>query len=148
MSFEIRKLMGSDKPSMRSLVQAVLDEQGLQPQFYWPLEMLNAEILSCEAVGICVGPVLAGFVLYRKLPQAWEVSLVASHPQFRRKGHIQALLSHLVAAKAQGVELWLEVHEENLAAQNLYEKLGFRETGRRPKYYKDLGTAILYTYSG
>lgn len=148
MNFEIRKLEGVDKPAMRNLVQAVLDEQGLQPQFYWPSEMLNAEILSCEALGLLQNQILAALILYRKLPHAWEISLVASHPQFRRKGHLQTLLGHLIAAKGQGIELWLEVHEENLAAQKLYEKLGFRETGRRPKYYKDLGTAILYTYSG
>ena len=147
MSFEIRKLEGADKPAMRALVEAVLDEQGLQPQFYWPVEMLNAEILSCQAVGLLENKTLVAFILYRELPQIWEISLVASHPRFRRKGHQQALLKHLIAAKGQDVELWLEVHEENLAAQNLYGKLGFRETGRRPKYYKDLGTAVLYTYS-
>lgn len=148
MNLEIGKLEGSDKPAMRTLVEAVLQDQGLQPQFYWPSEMLNAEILSGEAVGVRVGDVLTAFILYRELPQVWEISLVASHPRFRRKGHLQALFRHLIAAKGQGTELWLEVHEENLAAQKLYEKLGFRETGRRPKYYKDLGTAILYTYSG
>ncbi len=148
MSIEVKILEGSDKPAMRGLIQAILDEQGLQPQFYWPPEMLNPEILSCESVGTYIQGALTALILYRKLPHAWEISLVASHPRFRRKGHLQVLLNHLIAAKGQGIELWLEVHEENLAAQKLYEKLGFREAGRRAKYYKDLGTAILYTYSG
>ena len=40
----------------------------------------------------------------------------------------------------------LEVRESNLAARRLYEKHGFRESGRRPKYYSNpIEDAILYT---
>jgi ribosomal-protein-alanine N-acetyltransferase len=32
---------------------------------------------------------------------------------------------------------FLEVRESNLAAQELYRKFGYEETGRRRRYYKD-----------
>jgi ribosomal-protein-alanine N-acetyltransferase len=32
---------------------------------------------------------------------------------------------------------WLEVRPSNLAARSLYKKAGFREVGRRVRYYTD-----------
>jgi ribosomal-protein-alanine N-acetyltransferase len=58
---------------------------------------------------------------------------------------MEKLMRHLIDSKGQGRELWLEVHEVNVSAQNLYEKLGFRLSGRRPRYYKDGATALLYS---
>ncbi|WP_413613282.1 GNAT family N-acetyltransferase [Bdellovibrio sp. HCB-110] len=143
----IETLSSLHKPAMRSLVEAIHAEQGLLPQFYWPKELLGAEMATAEAVGIFEDEVLVGFVLYRVLPEAFEISLVASHPQYRRRGYMEKLFAHLVDAKGQERELWLEVHEENVPAQKLYEKLGFKEVRRRPRYYKDGATAILYSHS-
>ncbi|KHD87780.1 MAG: peptide N-acetyltransferase [Bdellovibrio sp. ArHS] len=141
----IRSLHSSDKPAMRALVEAVHTQQGLLAQFYWPPDLLGAELATAEAVGVFEGEALAGFILYRELPDAWEISLVASHPRFRRQGYMERLFTYVIAAKGQERQLWLEVHEENLSAQKLYEKLGFKEVRRRPRYYADSGTAILYT---
>lgn len=143
----VQILSGPNKPAMRALVEAIHQEQGLLPQFYWPQDLLGAEMATAEAVGVLEGDELLGFVLYRDLPEAWEISLVATHPRYRRRGVMEMLFSHLIAAKGQEKELWLEVHEENVPAQKLYEKLGFREIRRRPRYYKDGATAILYSRS-
>lgn len=142
----IEQLYTPHKQAMKSLVEAIHLEQGLLPQFYWPADMLGAEMATAEGVGIFEGESLAGFVLFREVPGAWEISLVASNPEFRRKGYMEKLIQHLIDSKGQGRELWLEVHEANVSAQNLYEKLGFRLSGRRPRYYKDGGTALLYSY--
>lgn len=142
----IESLSSYHKPAMRVLVEAIHVDQGLVPQFYWPKDLLGAEMATAEAVGIFSGEQLAGFVLFRDLPEAWEISLVASHPQFRRQGYMEKLFAYLIDAKGQGKELWLEVHEENVPAQKLYEKMGFKEVRRRPRYYKDGATAILYSH--
>jgi ribosomal protein S18 acetylase RimI-like enzyme len=42
-------------------------------------------------------------------------------------------------------EIWLEVHEENLAAITFYKKKGFVENTIRPKYYPDGKGALLMT---
>lgn len=143
----IETLTSIHKPAMRALIEAIHAEQGLLPQFYWPQDLLGAEMATAEAVGAFENNVLIGFVLYRELPEAFEISLVASHPQYRRRGAMEKVIEHLVNAKGQERELWLEVHEENVPAQKLYEKLGFKEVRRRPRYYKDGATAILYSHS-
>lgn len=143
---QIAKLTGSHKPAMRALVESIHAQQGLLPQFYWPADLLGAELATAEAVGIFEGHELVGFVLYRELEGAWDISLVASDPRFRRRGCMEQLFKYLIAAKSQDNELWLEVHEENVPAQKLYEKLGFREVRRRPRYYKDGASAILYSH--
>ena len=90
---------------------------------------------------------LTAFILFRKTPEAYEISYLATHPQAKRKGVMAGLLRSLVAlAKVASTNVWLEVHESNLPAQNLYKKIGFIECGRRPKYYPDGGSAILYNY--
>ena len=141
----VQVLQGFHKPAMRALVEEIHQTQGLLPQFYWPKELLGAEMATAEGFGIFEGDELRGFVLYRILDEAWEISLVASHPGFRRQGYMERLIAHMIAARGQDRQLWLEVHEENVSAQKLYEKLGFREVRRRPRYYKDGATAILYS---
>ena len=47
---------------------------------------------------------------------------------------------------AGGTALLLEVRVSNAAARALYERYGFRETGRRTAYYRDPEeSAVLYT---
>ena len=143
----VEVLTSFHKPALRSLIQAIHQDQGLLAQFYWPDDLLGAEMATAEIIGVLEGEEIAGVVMYRELPEAWEISLVATHPKFRKLGYMNFLFKHLINAKGQGRELWLEVHEENVAAQKLYEKLGFKETRRRPRYYKDGATAILYSHS-
>ena len=76
------------------------------------------------------------------------ISNVAVHPDYRRRGAGDALISALIA---RGREkrlsfLTLEVRESNAAARALYEKHGFRAVGRRKNYYeKPVEDAILMT---
>lgn len=144
---QILKLNGCHKTAMRELVSSIHAEQGMKAEFYWPEDMLRAEMVTAEGLGLFFEEKLVCFVLYRELANAWDISLVATHPQFRQRGFMRELLSYLIDAAPHGVELWLEVHEENVAAQKLYEKLGFKEVGRRPRYYKDGASAVLYSYS-
>ena len=141
----IEQLYTPHKQAMKNLVEAIHQEQGLLPGFYWPGDLLGAEMATAEAFGVFEGEALVGFVLYRDVPGAWEISLVATHPLYRRRGYMEFLIKSLIDSKGQGRELWLEVHQDNESAQKLYEKLGFRLSGRRPRYYKDGATALLYS---
>ena len=70
---------------------------------------------------------------------------LAVHPGCRRRGLGTGLMRKLLQeALAQGARLMtLEVRAGNGAARRLYEKLGFRETGRRPRFYEGKEDAVL-----
>ena len=62
-------------------------------------------------------------------------------PSYRRQGLAKIMLSKLLAAaeRVGAQTCTLEVREGNTAARKLYESLGFREVGRRRRYYQDNG---------
>lgn len=64
---------------------------------------------------------------------------LAVHPAQRRRGIARHLLSAgLAQARSLGAEIaWLEVRPSNAAALALYKSFGFKEVGRRPRYYED-----------
>jgi ribosomal-protein-alanine N-acetyltransferase len=77
-----------------------------------------------------------------------HIATIATHPDFRKQGIGKKILSHVLrSAKEEGaVTSFLEVREGNLAAQEMYRKFGYVESGRRENYYNDNGEdAILMT---
>lgn len=74
-----------------------------------------------------------------------ELQRIAVPPALRRAGVASALLDAVCAlARHGGAErLLLEVREDNLAARSFYERHGFTELGRRPRYYRDGTTALV-----
>lgn len=64
---------------------------------------------------------------------------IAVFPEHRGKGIATALLNALLeeAGRRGGEFLSLEVRPSNTGAVRLYEKLGFREEGRRKNFYAD-----------
>jgi ribosomal-protein-alanine N-acetyltransferase len=90
---------------------------------------------------------LQGFVIARVVGEEWEIENIAVAGPSRRRGLGTRLLGELLdSARAKGAAaVFLEVRESNQAARALYEKWAFRESGRRPRYYKDPAEdAILY----
>ncbi len=86
------------------------------------------------------------FVLYCDAGCAWEISFLATAPEARGRGCMMALLAQLIAVRPSDRPIWLEVHEGNAAARRIYLSSGFKESGRRRRYYSDGGDAILYNY--
>jgi ribosomal-protein-alanine N-acetyltransferase len=79
-----------------------------------------------------------GFILAQILPDQAEILTLAVHPDARRRGIGERLLQKLMEL-TQGdgnARVFLEVAADNYAAGGLYEKLGFRQFGTRPDYYK------------
>ncbi len=66
-----------------------------------------------------------------------HITTIAVRPQHRRRGHARALIGAALAAYPTASHVHLEVRPTNVAALDLYESLGFRKTGRRPRYYGD-----------
>jgi ribosomal-protein-alanine N-acetyltransferase len=104
-----------------------------------------AQLLGQDAVfgfaGLEVGKGRAGpvgFVLCRLAAGEGEILTITVARSHRRQGLgwllMDAVLRELHAARAD--VLFLEVDETNAPAIGLYRRLGFREVGRRPAYYR------------
>lgn len=89
--------------------------------------------MVAEADGEVVG--CAGFTNICNEANIDNVVVAESH---RNRGIAQALLSELIArGEADGVEAFtLEVRVSNAAAIHVYERLGFRSEGIRPRFYE------------
>lgn len=79
-----------------------------------------------------------------------HITIVAVHPHYQGQGLGQALLYALLdKARQRGMErATLEVRASNHPALLLYEKFGFREAGRRRRYYEDTGEDALILWRG
>lgn len=101
-----------------------------------------AESLASPAVsgwGLWVDAQLCGYALLLQVGAVAELLNIAIAPAQRRRGYARTLLQYVVeACQQRGVhQLWLEVRAGNLAAQALYQQLGFVPVGRRVHYYRD-----------
>ena len=90
---------------------------------------------------------IRGFVVAAEIAREWELENIAVRNSGRRQGTadqlMEALLKELQSSRAEC--LHLEVRESNTAARTLYEKWGFRVSGRRTRYYHNPSEdAILY----
>lgn len=77
------------------------------------------------------------FIIFRVVGDEAEILTLATDPAKRRQGRARAILrsSHQVAAAAGARQIFLEVAEDNMAAQALYEAENYRQVGRRPGYF-------------
>ena len=100
-------------------------------------------IADCNTIGLTamLNNEIAGFAIARV---GIERNIIFGHiltidvaPAHRRKGIAQTILQEIEAILRERdiEECRLEVRENNLAALNLYKKLGYTKIGRLEKYY-------------
>lgn len=79
-----------------------------------------------------------------------HITVIGVDPQYQRQGLGQLILYELLAsARQRGLErATLEVRASNQAAIALYQTFGFREAGRRRRYYPDDEDALILWRSG
>ena len=79
-----------------------------------------------------------GFLMCSVVRDELEILTVGVLPAYRRQHVGLELLNNMIAyADSQHLRrLFLEVSEQNEAARKLYERVGFVQTGIRPKYYQ------------
>ena len=83
---------------------------------------------------------IKGFIICNHLYEKMEILLLFVKDEFRNQGIGKKLVEYLY--KLSEI-ITLEVSVENYPALHLYEKLGFKEVGRRPKYYKEIDALIM-----
>jgi ribosomal-protein-alanine N-acetyltransferase len=135
MKLFIRKMTLDDVP-------AVVDLDQKSFSLPWPERSFRFELTDNPASRCWVAEVdekIVGMIVVWLIVDEAHVATIATHPDFRRKGIAKMLLSHTLRKLIeQGARSsFLEVRASNLAAQELYRKFGYEETGRRRRYYKD-----------
>jgi ribosomal-protein-alanine N-acetyltransferase len=134
----VRKLAYSDLPAVVSIERRSFPAP-------WSLAMFVLEL--SKPSGIClassVGDELVGYLVCSRYDRVWHVMNVAVAPERRRQGIANDLISRLIAEAGRELPFTLEVRVSNRDAIAMYEKLGFRSAGVRPRYYQDNGEDAL-----
>lgn len=78
-----------------------------------------------------------GYVIFWHVRDEIQISNIAIHPDFRRKGIGVAVMRQILeqVKRERAKFISLEVRPSNSAALNLYKKLGFEILGIRKDYY-------------
>lgn len=147
----IRPLSESDAPAIFEILEAARAASRVPIGPRWTADQLASE---CREQGLVFerppsdgrAAEVAAFILWRETGAAWEISFLATAPAAQGQGLMNALIEHMKRERPSDRPIWLEVHAENRSARALYEKAGFTQTGERPKYYSDGGSAVLYNY--
>ena len=110
---------------------------------HWSADVI-ATLLDLPGVFGLLDPARA-MVLVRYGADQAEILALAVLPSARRVGRARALLAAAEErAKLKGVrEMFLEVGASNAAARALYGGAGYREAGRRRRYYRDGDDALV-----
>lgn len=83
------------------------------------------------------------FAIVRVIAGEAELLTIATHPDHQRQGLARALMPlwQAEAAARDATEVFLEVAEDNVSAQQLYLSCGFALFARRKAYYARRGAA-------
>jgi ribosomal-protein-alanine N-acetyltransferase len=134
----IRRLAYSDLPAVISIERRSFPTP-------WSLAMFVLEL--SKPSGICLaatdGDQLLGYLVCSRYDQVWHLMNVAVAPDRRRAGIARRLISKLVEEGGGKLPFTLEVRVSNHPAIAMYERLGFRSAGVRPRYYQDNGEDAL-----
>jgi ribosomal-protein-alanine N-acetyltransferase len=82
---------------------------------------------------------LVGLGCFWSILEEAHITILGVHPQYQSQGLGQLLLYALLRDACHSKLEWatLEVRPSNQAALALYRRFGFKEAGRRRRYYKD-----------
>lgn len=133
----IRPATPADIPAMRALEQQTDTAAHWSEREYAALFAPQAPpriaLLATDNHETC------GFLIARCGPDEWEIENLVVSPPRRRQGIASVLAREILQSARQtgAAAVLLEVRESNVAARQLYQTLGFSETGRRPAYYRD-----------
>ena len=109
----------------------------------WGVDAMAIQVALPGAFGL-IDPDGA-LVLARVAADEAEILTLATVPSLRRQGRGRGLLTaaHANAARAGARVMFLEVSEANLPARGLYAAMGYRQVGRRPRYYGETAALTL-----
>src|ERR1035438_1233550 len=141
MSIALRVATSNDVSAILAL------EQRAPGTAHWTAEQYEKLVKAGVLLVAEDADVLCGFICAQAAAGEGEIENVVVANEFSRRGVGGQLLAELIrrARVALASAILLEVRASNAAARWLYEKYGFREVGRRRRYYiEPIEDAILY----
>jgi [ribosomal protein S18]-alanine N-acetyltransferase len=99
------------------------------------------QVVCARSIMAQVNDKIVGYVLFWLLPEEIDIHNIAVHTDFRRQRVGQTLLQQVVeqARSRNSARVTLEVRVSNIAAQKLYDSVGFVSQGLRKGYYSNDG---------
>ncbi len=130
-------------PSLRRMrmsdLRAVMEIDASSLPKPWSAGIWRSELESPFGLYLVLekGDEVVGQIGVRSVLDELHITTVAVHPEHRGRGHARAMIRAALSAYPDARLVHLEVRPSNATARTLYTSLGFRETGRRPRYYGD-----------
>lgn len=114
---------------------AEISAQNVDPA--WSREDFESALANPQARVFVGGDGPAGYGVFYFACDEGEIPSIAVDESFRRLGIGNEILSGMISfAKEQNIRrIFLEVRQSNSGAIAFYQKNGFAEVGRRPKFY-------------
>jgi ribosomal-protein-alanine N-acetyltransferase len=138
----VRRLAYGDLPAVLSIERRSFPTP-------WSLAMFVLEL--SKPSGVCLaaseGDELLGYLVCSRYDRVWHLMNVAVAPERRRRGVARRLILRLLEEAGRELPFTLEVRVSNRAAIAMYEDLGFRSAGVRPRYYQDNGEDALIMWA-
>jgi [ribosomal protein S18]-alanine N-acetyltransferase len=109
----------------------------------WSRDVFDLQLAMPNVIGLIHQA--DGLILLRRAADEADILTLAVAPEARGKGIAQTLLNKATAAAASlgARTVFLEVSVTNIAARQLYTKIGFVQVGRRRLYYSDRSDALV-----
>ena len=128
---EIRRLERKDVFALANIENACFSSPWSEASFDI---LLDGKSLGFVAV---VDGIVAAYVGLIRVLDEGQITNIATHPDYRRRGLARALLSALDEYSLENgvITLSLEVREKNAAARSLYESSGWQSVGLRKNFY-------------
>ncbi len=139
----VRRLTYADLPAVLALERRSFPAP-------WSLAMFVLEL--SKPSGVCLAAEtdegLVGYLVCSRYADIWHLMNVAVDHRLRRRGIATTLIGEMLERAGPQERYTLEVRISNAGAITMYERLGFRPSGRRLRYYHDNDEDALIMWLG
>ena len=129
----IRPMVETDLPQVEMIEKSCFSLPWSEKSFRDASMAPDNIYLVCETEGM-----IAGYCGLWTVLGEGNITNMAVDSRFRKQGIGAALMREMERrGREQSVDIFfLEVRESNKAARSLYEKMGYRDIGRRKRFYE------------
>jgi len=137
------------EPLKESRLDGIAELEAMCFPVPWSMQAFAEELNNPVALYVIAihGEEVVGYAGVWRVAGEGQITNVAVHPNYRRRGIGGALVGKIIEACSDCDSITLEVRKSNTAARTLYEGMGFEVCGERKKYYEGIEDALIMTRS-